>query len=326
LAPPFGTLADGGRAGQRRGCDASLVSRRIAHDPGFRLYRVAVPQIDRRSLMFMTGVGLLAAAIPTPVAGADPARPGAPPNPVPSAPPATAQTPAYLFHDEFDGPAGSAPDSSKWTVAKAREMIKNPVFWDRPENMGQYRDDRQHVFLDGNSNLVIRATRDNGKYVSGKVRGTWWGGIGTTWEARIKLNCLTAGCWPAWWLMNDHPEVGGEVDLVEWYGNGEWPSGTTVHARLDGTSFATNPFPVDGGWHTWRMTWNDAGMYFWLDYVDGAAPYFEVPANSLDNWPFNFPGYSMFPVLNLAVAGSGGGDPSTGTYPAEMLVDWVRVF
>ena len=47
--------------------------------------------------------------------------------------------------------------------------------------MGQYRDDRRHVFLDGKSNLVIRATRDNNKYVSGKVVGNWWGGIGTTW-------------------------------------------------------------------------------------------------------------------------------------------------
>ncbi len=62
-------------------------------------------------------------------------------------------------------------------MAQARELIKNPVFWDRPEkNMGQYRDDREHVFLDGNSNLVIRATRDNkNKYVSGKVIGNWWG-------------------------------------------------------------------------------------------------------------------------------------------------------
>ncbi len=29
---------------------------------------------------------------------------------------------------------------------------------------------------------------------------------------------------------------------------------------------------------------------------------------------------------NLAVGGSGGGDPASGSYPAEMLVDWVRVF
>jgi hypothetical protein len=38
----------------------------------------------------------------------------------------------------------------------------------------------------------------------------------------------------------------------------------------------------------------------------------------------NCPG--LFPVLNLAVGGSGGGDPASGSYPAEMLIDWVRVF
>jgi len=37
-------------------------------------------------------------------------------------------------------------------------------------------------------------------------------------------------------------------------------------------------------------------------------------------------GYPLFPILKLAVAGSGGGDPAPGTYPAEMLVDWVRVW
>ena len=275
-------------------------------------------------MMLMMGIGLLAPAIPVPEARAYPSRRVAPAGRVP--PPAAPPGNAYLFKDEFDGPAGSAPDPSKWTVAPARELIKNPVFWDRPENMGQYRDDRRNVFLDGNSNLVIRATKEGGKYFSGKLQSTWRGGIAHTWEARVKLNCLTAGCWPAWWLMNDDPVRGGEVDLVEWYGNGEWPSGTTVHARLDGTSFATFPFGVDSAWHIWRVTWSEAGMYFWRDYVDGAEPYFDVPANSLDDWPFNDPGYQMFPVLNLAVSGSGGGDPRPGTYPADILVDWVRVW
>ena len=53
---------------------------------------------------------------------------------------------------------------------------------------------------------------------------------------------------------------------------------------------------------------------------------FEVPANSIDDWPYNFPDYKMFPVFNLAVGGSGGRDPRPGTYPADMLVDWVRVW
>jgi hypothetical protein len=43
-------------------------------------------------------------------------------------------------------------------------------------------------------------------------------------------------------------------------------------------------------------------------------------------WPFNDVGYTMFAMLNLAVGGSGGGDAAAGAYPAEMLVDWVRVF
>ncbi len=67
-------------------------------------------------------------------------------------------------------------------------------------------------------------------------------------------------------------------------------------------------------------------MRFWKDYVDGAQPYFDVPANSIADWPFNDPGYQVFPILNLAVAGSGGGDPGPGTYPADMLVDWIRVW
>lgn len=278
--------------------------------------------MDRRRLMLMMGFSVATAALPTATARADRIRP-------PAAPP-DAQSQGFVFRDEFDGPAGSAPDRSKWVIAQARERIKNPVFWDRPENMGEYRDSRTNVFLDGNSNLVIRATReqkgDSTKYFGAKLHGTYHGTIGHTFEARIKMNCLTDGCWPAWWLLNDNPERGGEIDLVEWYGNRDWPSGSTVHARLDGTSFDTLPMPVDGNWHRWRCTWSEQGLYFWQDYVDGMEPYFTVDANSLDDWPFNDPGYTLTPMLNLAVAGSGGGDPAGGNYPADMLVDWVRVF
>ena len=93
----------------------------------------------------------------------------------------------------------------------------------------------------------------------------------------------------------------------EWYGNGSWAPGTTVHAKLNGGEHVSHTSAPDGGWHTWRTQWDEAGMRFWLDYVDGAQPYFDVPASSLPDWPFNTPGYTLFPILNLAVAGSGGG-------------------
>ena len=289
-----------------------------------------MPEIDRRNVMMMAGLSVALVAIPSPKAGADPVGPDAPwpmPPPALEAPPAPIAAVPEFLGDDFNGPAGAPPNPALWQIAQAREFIKNPVFWDRPENMGQYRDDREHVFLDGNGNLVIRATRGNdGRYVSGKVVGTFGAGINHTFEARVKFNCLTAGSWPAWWLLNDNPVRGGEVDIVEWYGNMDWPSGSTVHAKLDGTSFATQPFPVDSLWHSWRVTWNDSGMYFWRDYQPGMEPYFTVPAFSIEDWPFNDPGYELRPVFNLAVGGSGGRDPRPGTYPAEMLVDWVRIY
>jgi Glycosyl hydrolases family 16 len=274
--------------------------------------------MNRRRMMLMTGISALVAATPLPEARAN--------NPSPPTAPANGQSGTYIFQDEFDGPAGSAPDSSKWTVARAREPMQDPTFWELPENVGQYRDDRRNLFLDGKSNLVIRAAKDGATFYSGKIFGNWRGGIGHTWEARIKLDCLTAGCWPAWYLSNDNPANGGEVDVMEWYGNGNWAPGTTVHTKLNGGEHASHRLAVDSGWHTWRCQWDGAGIRFWQDYVDGAQPYFDVPANSLPDWHYNDPGYQLFPVINLAVAGSGGGDPGPGTYPADMLVDWIRVW
>lgn len=267
-------------------------------------------------MMAMSGLGMLAAAASMPQAWAQPSQPA-------KAPAEPASGKAYIFNDEFDGATGSAPDSSKWAIATARETMQDPTYWELPENVGQYRDDRRNVFLDGKSNLVIRAAKDGNTYYGGKLQGKWRGGPGHTWEARIKFDCLTPGCWPAWWLGNDD---NGEIDIVEWYGNGSWPAATTVHAKANGSEWKTHNLTLDNAWHTWRTQWDDKGIRFWKDYSDGAKPYFDVPASSLSEWPFNNPGYQAYPVLNLAVAGSGGGDPRGGTYPAQMLVDYVRVW
>ena len=148
-----------------------------------------------------------------------------------------------------------------------------------PPVLGIYRDDRRNVFLDGNSNLVLLATHDMGTYYGGKVRGIWRGMINQTWEARIKLDCLTPGAWAAFWAVNEDPLPDGEVDVFEWYGNDAWAPGTTVHAASNGKTWEGRSIPglVDGGWHTWRMHWGEDGFTFWRDYVDGAEPYFHVP-------------------------------------------------
>lgn len=74
------------------------------------------------------------------------------------------------------------------------------------------------------------------------------------------------------------------------------------------------------------MTSKPEGMYFGKDYQQGMEPLFTVQSDALPDWPFNDPGYPTAPIFTIAVGGSGGREPAGGTYPAEMLIDWIRVF
>ena len=60
-------------------------------------------------MFLISGLGLLAAAIPLP--RADAAPPGG----------------AYLFEDDFDGPAGSPPNPGNWTVQNGQDDTWPPV-------------------------------------------------------------------------------------------------------------------------------------------------------------------------------------------------------
>jgi hypothetical protein len=278
--------------------------------------------MDRRSMLLTTGIGMLAAAaaVGATQAHASPTAPAAP-----AAPAAWADGP-YIFSDEFDGPAGAPPDPAKWTIQTWQDDVFPPV-------AGIYRDDRRNVFLDGNSNLVLCATQEMGNYYSGKLRGNFRSMINQTWEARIKLDCLFPGLWPSFWAVNEDPLPDGEVDIFEWYGNGSWPAGTTVHAASNGKTWEGKSIPglVDGGWHTWQMHWAEDGFHFARD----GAPYFSVPNKPIHvhggapddmRWPFNAPGYWMTPMFTLAVGGVGAGDPAQGTFPCAMLVDYLRIW
>ena len=185
--------------------------------------------------------------------------------------------------------------------------------------------------------MCCRRAEKTAQYFTGKLRGNWRGTINTTWEARIKLDCLYPGLWPSFWTVNEDPQPDGEVDVFEWYGNGEWAPGTTVHAASNGKTWEGKSIPgmVDDAWHTWRMRWDEDGFKFWRDYVDGAKPYFSVPPKPIHvfgappedkRWPFSNPGYWMTPMFTLAVGGVGAGDPAAGTFPCQMLVDYIRVW
>ena len=128
--------------------------------------------------------------------------------------------PTYTFEDDFDGPAGSAPDLTKWTYELGGGGHGN-------NDLETYTNSRANSYLDGNSNLVIAAT----KTVSGATTTYQsahlttlgiFSQLGGHFEARIQLN-VQQGIWPAFWLLGQdiHTEgwpYCGEIDILENFG------------------------------------------------------------------------------------------------------------
>jgi beta-glucanase (GH16 family) len=235
---------------------------------------------------------------------------------------------SYAFADEFDGPAGSSPDPSKW------KYDIGGGGWGSNQ-LQIYTSSRENSFLDGKGNLVIRATRTIERSAD-RITTTYHSARLTTlgnfsryhgmFEARIKLD-IQRGLWPAWWAIGaDFPQVGwpacGEVDMVENYGGPVVE--TSVHTPdSTGNDVLTKhaDIVVDNEWHTWRMRWNPGGFTF---YKDGAA-YLTVKPTQLANWCFS----SRVPLsmaLDLAVGGSIGDPPDSVRFPVDFLIDYVRVW
>jgi beta-glucanase (GH16 family) len=237
---------------------------------------------------------------------------------------------SYAFVDDFDGPAGSGPNPAMWAYDIGGGGWGN-------RELETYTSSRENSFLDGNGNLVIRATRHklespNGRYTAYrsarlKTLGNFAKYHGN-FEARIKLD-PQPGLWPAWWAVGaDIGRVGwpacGEVDMLENFGNRLVK--TSVHTpdgRNIGVLSRTASVPVNDGWHTWRMSWGASGGGFTF-FRDGDS-YLTVEPSELPYWCFSS-GIPMFMLLNLAVGGTAGTPPEWVRFPVDMLVDYVRVW
>ena len=255
----------------------------------------------------------------------------------------------YAFQDEFDGPAGSPPDPGRWRYDLGGGG------WGHGE-LQTYTDSTANVFQDGQSHLVIRATREgrpalgNGRpgpcYHSARIttRDTF-AQQGGCFEARIKV-ISQPGLWPAFWLMGrDVGTAGwprcGEVDVLGDFGDSTVHS--AVHAPAGAASVrsasvrsasvrsasvrsARRDLPSDTGWHTYRLDWSADGMSFSRD----GHRYLIVRRGFCGSlaWVYG-PGEphngGMFLLLSLAVGGQVGGPPDSTRFPADLMVDYVRV-
>ena len=276
-----------------------------------------------------TGLVTLVAAA-APVAG--PASAGVPEGPsvaTVTGPGAPQAAPGDLvFRQEFDGPAGAAPDASVWSHDLGAGGWGN-------NELQRYTDSRANSALDGQGNLVITARREgDGSYTSARLQTNdkvevQYGRV----EARIQIP-RGQGIWPAFWMLGaDMPGVpwpdAGEIDVMENVGYEPHLVHGTVHGPgYSGANGITGQYMHPQGWsfadtfHTFAVDWSP-GSITWS--VDGVA-YQTIDRSRVGGnpWVFDKP---YFLILNVAVGGNWPGYPDGSTsFPQEMKVDYVRVY
>ncbi len=252
-----------------------------------------------------------------------------------------------VWHDEFDGPAGSVPDPAKWTLSGGVPP-DGAQSYNCLSGQADHGCDpaRPNVSLDGAGHLqlVARAAKDAPNGVTGGRLKTasaddskmlfsqQYGRI----EARIAVPAGEGnqGAWPAFWMLgNNIAQVGwpasGEIDIMEYIGKKDL---TQAWATLHGPGYAHEGIGVRAnraegwsGYHVYGMIWSKDVIQFYVD--DPAKIYGTLRASDLKDgqtWPFNAPEYLLLD-LNMGGPFPGNVDAST-KYPQTMLVDWVRVY
>jgi beta-glucanase (GH16 family) len=246
------------------------------------------------------------------------------------------------WSDDFNG---STLDRSKWNPED------HSTFGDGNKELACLMSRRANVEVAGGM-LTLRAIREktpricgdndsrfpNGRpYTSAMLstegKASWHQG---RFEIRAKLPLAAGqskGLWPAFWMRPASGSGDGELDIMEAIGTSDPqdPEAGSVHHTLWYDGKGTYPkqskvAPVQSGpasgFHTYAAEWQ-AGVVRW--YVDGQLS-FERDSSTAPWIDEAFAG-QFYIRLNMAVGGTFPGSPNADTaLPADMVVDWVRVF
>src|SRR5882757_9086166 len=253
---------------------------------------IALRQLHRRGLIIAAAVVLAATATAVSVG--------------PAANHASAALGPLVWADDFNGPAGTAPDPTKWGHETGGSGNGN-------NELEFYTNSTNNAALDGAGHLVITARRETPagsscwygtcQYSSARLNtsGHFTQQYGHV-EARIQMPA-GQGIWPAFWALGSNiGSVGwpasGEIDIME--NIGREPS--TNHGSLHGPGYSggsplTGTFTLPGGqrfsdaFHTFAIDWAP-NTVSWS--VDGIQYLTHTSAQTNGNpWAFNHPFYFL---------------------------------
>ena len=261
--------------------------------------------------------------------------------------------------DEFDG---DTIDKKKWDFDIGNGFAGGDGQWISGwgnEELQYYTDQPANVFLsDGMLHIkAIKEKKEEFDYTSAKVKSRGRDGSPLfnqkygRFEFRAKMP-TGQGVWPALWMLPQKDTYGtwassGEIDILEARGQkpheilgtlhfgSRWPANkeasTTYQLPDNGTISDFHIYALE--WEPGEVRWYFDGKLFgtqtswWSSTKEGedggALP---TEPSELQPWPAPFD-HPFYIVMNVAVGGKFLGNPDETTkFPAEMVVDYVRVY
>lgn len=247
-----------------------------------------------------------------------------------------------VWSDEFE--KDGRPDSSNWIYENG--FVRNKELqWYQPQNAfckngfliieGKRERVRNNNFLARSDNW--RKNREFAEYTSSSLLTrelhSWQFGR-FVMRSKIETN---EGLWPAFWTLGvsgPWPH-NGEIDIMEYYNNtilanfawGGEKKGQPIwdDNRVSVDELKEKDANWDENFHVWRMDWDRQSIKLFLDDVLlNSVELTETFNKDKDaKNPFLQPHYI---IVNLAIGGNNGGDPSQTKFPSRYVIDYIRVF
>ncbi|QDW24405.1 glycoside hydrolase family 16 protein [Pedobacter sp. KBS0701] len=244
-----------------------------------------------------------------------------------------------VWAEEFN--SNGAPNPANWTYELGFERNEESQWYQREnarcENgkliLEAKREKKANPnFKEGSSDW--KKNRREADYTSASIKTqglhSWLYG---RFVMRGKID-IREGIWPAWWTLGTKGSwpATGEIDIMEYYRKKLLANIAFMGSDRKDSWFSTEK-NIDslGGrawsdqFHIWRMDWDENSIALYVDnqLLNKVSLDRLVNQNGTNINPFKQPHYML---LDLAIGGKQGGDPSKTTFPARFEVDYIRVY
>lgn len=253
---------------------------------------------------------------------------------------------AHAFaQDTADKTAPAARQNADWVLVWSDEFTGNTLNADTWTRCTRGKPDWKNTMSDDPSLLVVKdgilhlrgivnknKKDDPAPYLTAGItsRGKYSFLYGKV-QIRARFKCAQ-GAWPALWMLGANRQwpANGEIDLME-HLNFDHKVYQTVHSEYTlkhkgKTHKHSSTAPINpDNWNTYGCEWDADKIVF---TVNGKPTftYPRVPEKGEKQWPFNQPFYF---ILSMQIGGkwvNKTGPTNPAHYPAEMEIDWIRVY